>query len=134
QDHGDGGNEEHLAILSGRGHSAGASDLRSGAFAVAAVVVPRLAMSMSDIGAAPAGRKPKLAELVVETLRKRIGTGEYDTGSKLPTESQMTKIFGVSRTVVREAIAALAADGIVEARQGAGVFVIARGGMRAIDS
>ena len=87
-------------------------------------------MSISDIGAAPTGRKPKLAELVVDTLRKRIGTGEYDTGAKLPTESQMTKIFGVSRTVVREAIAALAADGIVEARQGAGVFVIARAGMR----
>ena len=91
-------------------------------------------MSISDIGAAPTGRKPKLAELVVDTLRKRIGTGEYDTGAKLPTESQMTKIFGVSRTVVREAIAALAADGIVEARQGAGVFVLARSGLRAIDS
>lgn len=91
-------------------------------------------MSISDIGAAPTGRKPKLAELVVDTLRKRIGTGEYDTGAKLPTESQMTKIFGVSRTVVREAIAALAADGIVEARQGAGVFVLARPGLRAIDS
>ena len=91
-------------------------------------------MSVSDIGAPPSGRKPKLAELVVETLRKRIGTGEYAIGSKLPTESQMTKIFGVSRTVVREAIAALSADGAVEARQGAGVFVIARAGMRAIDS
>lgn len=81
-------------------------------------------MSLPDIGAAPGGRKPKLAELVVETLRKRIGNGEYDTGSKLPTESQMTKIFGVSRTVVREAIAALAADGLVQARQGAGVFIV----------
>ncbi|MHA6691051.1 FadR/GntR family transcriptional regulator [Devosia sp. A449] len=79
-------------------------------------------------------RKPKLAELVIDTMRQRIAAGDYGTGSKLPTESQMTKIFGVSRTVVREAIAALAADGIVEARQGAGVFVIARAGLRAIDS
>ena len=35
----------------------------------------------------------------------------------------MTEVFGVSRTVVREAIASLAADGLVEPRQGAGVFV-----------
>lgn len=71
------------------------------------------------------GRKPKLADLVIGTLRKRISAGEYRAGAKLPTESQMTSIFGVSRTVVREAIAALAADGLVQSRQGAGVFVVA---------
>ncbi len=37
--------------------------------------------------------------------------------------SQLTETFGVSRTVIREAIATLAADGLVEPRQGAGVFV-----------
>ena len=68
-------------------------------------------------------RRPKLADLVIDTLRQRINSGEYRAGGKLPTESQMTAIFGVSRTVVREAIAALAADGMVQARQGAGVFV-----------
>jgi len=73
---------------------------------------------------APAARKPKLADLVIGTVRQRIQTGEYRGGSKLPTESQMTTIFGVSRTVVREAIAALAADGLVQSRQGAGVFVV----------
>lgn len=81
-------------------------------------------MSLNDDMVAP-GRKPKLADLVIGTLRKRITGGEYGAGSKLPTESQMTTIFGVSRTVVREAIAALAADGLVQARQGAGVFVMA---------
>jgi len=70
-------------------------------------------------------RRPKLADLVIGTLRKRISAGEYRAGSKLPTEIQMTTIFGVSRTVVREAIAALAADGLVQSRQGAGVFVVA---------
>ena len=79
-------------------------------------------MSLSDTAAT--GRRPKLADLVIGTLRKRISTGEYATGGKLPTESQMTTIFGVSRTVVREAIAALAADGLVQSRQGAGVFVV----------
>lgn len=91
-------------------------------------------MTQSGAAAMRSGRKPKLAELVVDTLRERIGNGDYDVDSKLPTESQMTKIFGVSRTVIREAIAALAADGIVEARQGAGVFVMTRPGLRAIDS
>lgn len=70
-------------------------------------------------------RKPKLADLVVDTLRKRIGAGEFVAGEKLPTESQLTVHFGVSRTVVREAIAVLAADGTVQPRQGAGVFVMA---------
>ncbi|NGP18335.1 FadR/GntR family transcriptional regulator [Devosia aurantiaca] len=82
-------------------------------------------MSLLDASPAPT-RKPKLAELVVDALRKRIGAGEFAPGEKLPTESQMTTHFGVSRTVVREAIAALAADGMVQSRQGAGVFVMAQ--------
>jgi len=82
-------------------------------------------MSLADVGSVARGRKPKLAEMVVETLRKRIADGQYAASDRLPTEAQLTTIFGVSRTVVREAIAALAADGLVEARQGAGVFVMA---------
>ncbi|MEQ8598513.1 MAG: FadR/GntR family transcriptional regulator [Devosia sp.] len=69
-------------------------------------------------------RKPKLAQMVIDALRKRIGAGEFGPGEKLPTEIQLTTHFGVSRTVVREAIAALAADGMVQPRQGAGVFVM----------
>jgi GntR family transcriptional repressor for pyruvate dehydrogenase complex len=89
-------------------------------------------MTLGD-GVAVAGRRPKLADLVIRTLRKRINADEYPAGTKLPTESQMTAIFGVSRTVVREAIAALAADGLVQSRQGAGVFVLAREGLRSIE-
>ncbi len=80
---------------------------------------------MSLIEVIPPARKPKLADMVIDALRKRIGAGEFVPGEKLPTESQMTVHFGVSRTVVREAIAALAADGTVQSRQGAGVFVLA---------
>jgi GntR family transcriptional regulator, transcriptional repressor for pyruvate dehydrogenase complex len=68
-------------------------------------------------------RKPKLAERVVSALREQLRSGALKAGQKLPTEQQLTATFGVSRTVVREAIAALAADGLVEPRQGAGVFV-----------
>jgi len=81
---------------------------------------------MALIDMSSPARKPKLAAMVVDALRKRIGEGEFGPGEKLPTESQLTTHFGVSRTVVREAIAALAADGMVQPRQGAGVFVMAQ--------
>lgn len=71
-------------------------------------------------------RKPKLSERVAAEIRARIVSGEIATGNKLPTEQQLTESYGVSRTVVREAIATLAADGLVESRQGAGVFVLDR--------
>ncbi len=68
-------------------------------------------------------RKPKLSERVVSALRQQVFSGEITPGQKLPTESQLTETFGVSRTVIREAVATLAADGLVESRQGAGIFV-----------
>lgn len=71
-------------------------------------------------------RRPKLSERVVASLRQQILSGTFPSGQKLPTESQLTTHFGVSRTVIREAIALLAADGLVEPRQGAGVFVLDR--------
>ncbi|WP_442582962.1 FadR/GntR family transcriptional regulator [Mesorhizobium sp. ASY16-5R] len=71
-------------------------------------------------------RRPKLSERVVAALRAQVLSGEFPVGQKLPTETQMTEAFGVSRTVIREAIATLAADGLVEPRQGAGVFVLER--------
>lgn len=69
-------------------------------------------------------RKPKLSERIVAALRDQILGAHIAPGQKLPTESQLTETFGVSRTVIREAIASLAADGLVESRQGAGVFVL----------
>lgn len=59
-----------------------------------------------------------------DTLRRAIAAGQFPPGSKLPSEAQLSEAHGVSRTVVREAIAALRADRLVEARQGAGVFVL----------
>jgi DNA-binding FadR family transcriptional regulator len=73
-----------------------------------------------------AERKPKLSERIVAALRSQIVSGEIGPAQRLPTESQLTETFGVSRTVVREAIASLAADGLVESRQGAGMFVCER--------
>jgi GntR family transcriptional repressor for pyruvate dehydrogenase complex len=66
--------------------------------------------------------RPKLSAKVAETLRSKLIGGEIPPGAQLPTETSLTREYGVSRTVIREALAALAADGLVEARQGAGVF------------
>ena len=80
-------------------------------------------MAASTIPAMKLERRPKLSERVAATIRAQIVSGEIAAGDKLPTEHRMTETFGVSRTVVREAVATLAADGLVESRQGAGVFV-----------
>ncbi|MGP9791644.1 FadR/GntR family transcriptional regulator [Roseinatronobacter sp. NSM] len=64
-----------------------------------------------------------MVETVQQALRSQILAGEYAPGARLPSEAQLTRDFDVSRTVIREAVAALRADGLVEARQGAGVFV-----------
>lgn len=71
----------------------------------------------------PSGRR-SLSVNVINDLRSQIEAGYYAPGDKLPTEPALIDKFGVSRTVVREAIAALRADGLVESRQGSGVFVI----------
>ncbi len=60
---------------------------------------------------------------VVERLAAEITAGKLARGARLPTEQEMVAAFGVSRTVVREAVAALRADGLVVTRQGAGAFV-----------
>ena len=65
----------------------------------------------------------KLAHAVVERLSGRIRRGEFKPGDKLPTESEITRAFGVSRTVVREAMSRLQAAELVETRHGIGTFV-----------
>jgi DNA-binding FadR family transcriptional regulator len=74
----------------------------------------------------PLAPRLKLSARVAGELRTQLLAGAYPPGRKLPTENRLAERFGVSRTVVREALAALAADGLVEARQGAGVFAIAK--------
>lgn len=69
-------------------------------------------------------RKKTLSSQVAHELRKRIENGVYAPGDKLPTEQVLVEKFGVSRTVIREAVATLRADGLLESRQGAGVFVL----------
>ncbi|MGE0239610.1 MAG: FadR/GntR family transcriptional regulator [Parvibaculaceae bacterium] len=71
------------------------------------------------------GSQEALPLRIASLLIKEIEAGDLTPGSRLPTEQQMADRFGVSRNVVREAIAQLRADGVVEARQGVGAFVLA---------
>ena len=71
-------------------------------------------------------KKPRnLAQGVVEALSGRIRAGEFVPGAKLPPESAIMEAYGVSRTVVREAISQLQAGGLAETRHGIGTFVLA---------
>jgi len=78
---------------------------------------------------APVGiRKSRnLALSVVEQLAERIRSGRVAVGEKLPTEAAIMGEFGVSRTVVREAISRLQASGLVETRHGIGTFSLGAG-------
>lgn len=69
-------------------------------------------------------RPPRnLTSELTARLTEEIISGKLAPASRLPTEQEMIATFGVSRTVVREAIAALRAEGLVVSRQGAGIFV-----------
>lgn len=72
-------------------------------------------------------RTRTLAHDLVESLGDRIRDGRLATGVKLPTEAAFMGEFGVSRTVVREAISKLQASGLVETRHGVGTFVVGLG-------
>ena len=60
---------------------------------------------------------------LVARLTEDITSGKIAPGSQLPTEQELIAATGVSRTVVREAVAALRAEGLVITRQGVGAFV-----------
>src|SRR6476660_7970785 len=70
---------------------------------------------------------PSLTARLVSQLRNEIVGGKLPVGAQIPTEAQLMRTFGVSRTVVREAVAALRAEGLVTTRQGRGAFVAAAG-------
>ena len=73
-------------------------------------------------------RRPRtLAHDLVDSLGDRIRDGRLSPGHKLPTETAFMAEFGVSRTVVREAISKLQAAGPVETRHGIGTFVVGPG-------
>ena len=76
----------------------------------------------------PSGFQPlsaprSLTQQLFTRLAADITSGKLPAGSRLPTEQEMIAATGVSRTVVREAVAHLRAEGLVLTRQGVGAFV-----------
>src|ERR1051325_7140710 len=74
---------------------------------------------------APIARSPRLSDKVAAQLLASIKSGQLSAGSRLPSERELGEQFGVSRTVIREAISSLAARGVIEVRSGSGVHVAA---------
>lgn len=62
--------------------------------------------------------RKKISELVLEELKKMIKAGEFPPNSKLPSETDLARLFDVSRAPIREALSVLAASGLIESRQG----------------
>ena len=70
-------------------------------------------------------REPRLSDKVADLLLRSITRRGLQPGDKLPSERELAEQFGVSRTVVREAVRALVAKGVIDARTGSGLRVAA---------
>jgi DNA-binding FadR family transcriptional regulator len=65
----------------------------------------------------------RLADRAYTAIVRIINDEGLAIGDRLPSEARLAETFGMSRTIVREALARLASDGITEARRGAGSYV-----------
>lgn len=70
-------------------------------------------------------RRSALADQVIAQLRTQITSGEWPVGSRIPTEPELVEQLGVARNTVREAVRALAHNGLLDIRQGSGTYVVA---------
>ncbi|MBB5933720.1 FadR/GntR family transcriptional regulator [Streptomyces zagrosensis] len=70
-------------------------------------------------------RRSALADQVIAQLRAQITSGEWPVGSRIPTEPELVEQLGVARNTVREAVRALAHNGLLDIKQGSGTYVIA---------
>ncbi|NJS37298.1 MAG: FadR family transcriptional regulator [Brachymonas sp.] len=83
-------------------------------------------LSVKTSPAVPVERKRQrsLAQVMVEQIEERIRSGQLKAGDKMPSEAEFVSEYGVSRTVVREAISKLQAAGWVDTQHGIGTFVL----------
>lgn len=65
----------------------------------------------------------KASEQIVEELMRMIQYGHYAQGDRLPSENELAKMYGVSRSPIREALSVLTASGMIESYQGGGSYV-----------
>lgn len=64
-----------------------------------------------------------LYEQLRKLLRKQILKGEYKNGDLLPSENELMKMYGITRTTIRKAMEALVREGLVQQIHGRGTFV-----------
>ncbi|EME16619.1 FadR/GntR family transcriptional regulator [Rhodococcus triatomae] len=72
-------------------------------------------------------RRHLLTDQAADLLQRRLADGEWEVGAKLPGETTLAAELGVGRSTVREALRILAGQGLLRAKQGAGVFVESTG-------
>jgi len=78
---------------------------------------------MTKPGNAAPENSASLSDGLFRKLEAQIRSGELAPGSKMPAQKDLAEAASVSRTVVREAVARLTAQGLTTSRQGSGVFV-----------
>jgi DNA-binding FadR family transcriptional regulator len=76
-----------------------------------------------NLGTVP--RRSSLCDEVIARLRHQITSGEWAVGARIPTEPELVERLGVARNTVREAVRALAHNGLLDIRQGSGTYVVA---------
>jgi DNA-binding FadR family transcriptional regulator len=76
--------------------------------------------------------RPARAEAVIDRLRSQITSGGWPVGTKIPTEPELVAQLGVARNTVREAVRALAHNGLLDIRQGSGTYVVATSELAAV--
>ena len=67
--------------------------------------------------------RKKVSDEVFEQIKGMIVSGNWKPGDKLPSEKELTELFGVSRVTIREALKKLASYNIIETSQGRGSFI-----------
>src|SRR5881628_1454219 len=70
-------------------------------------------------------REPRLSDKVADMMLETILSDRLKVGDRLPSERELGEQFGVSRTVVREAVRALVTKGVIDVRSGSGLRVAA---------
>ncbi len=79
---------------------------------------------MSKLVGPPIAQTQGLSELITDRLLGLMRSGHLKEGDKLPPERELAELLGVSRTMVREALAALQLSGLVERRPGLGTVIL----------
>ncbi|MEM6328170.1 MAG: FadR/GntR family transcriptional regulator [Bacteroidota bacterium] len=78
---------------------------------------------MSNTRFKAVGKSELLSQTVETAIEEAIRAGDFGQGDKLPSEMQLCEQFGVSRTVMREALRMLSARGLLRIEKGKGIFV-----------